>query len=136
MYKPIKKRSSVQLVIDENQNIRINNLSLDEHAELFDNIIDEINLSNNLLSHLDESPQKIIEIEKDIQSVIELYDSCEICFRKCKVNRNKGELGVCLLNSQDNVYMTTILNDEEKIICPTYAIYLSPTFDNRNKRTN
>lgn len=121
----MEKRSSVQITIDENQNLRINNLSLDEYAKIFDEYLDENILLNDFALEAYKPVKIISDIEKDIESVIELYKSCEICFRNCKINRMMNGLGWCRLNADDNVYMACLLNDEEKIICPTYAIYLS-----------
>ncbi|MEM4260879.1 MAG: 4Fe-4S cluster-binding domain-containing protein [Candidatus Woesearchaeota archaeon] len=121
----MKRRSSVQIIVDKNQNIRINNLSLDDYAEIFEDGYEEFNLCSEFTLDLNKTRIDIPEITHDIESTIQLYNSCEICFRKCKVNRNKNELGWCRLNPENNIYMVAILNDEEKMICPTYAIYLS-----------
>lgn len=121
----MKKRSSVQITIDENQNIRINNLSLEEYSEIFDDCFEEFNISNYFSLDVNKSLKSISDIKHDIESIIQMYESCDICFRKCKVNRNLNEIGWCELNSEDNVYMSTMINVEERFVCPTYAIYFS-----------
>ena len=35
------------------------------------------------------------KIKKIAEKIYQQYDSCELCPRKCRVNRNKGETGVC-----------------------------------------
>jgi len=121
----MKKRSSFQIAIDRNQNIRISNLSLTEFSEIFDDCFMEN--KNNIESTFEHFKNVKFKsnFESDLYLVTHLYESCEICFRQCRVNRNKDEKGSCKLTSQNNVYMTTIINDDEKLICPTYAIYLS-----------
>jgi putative pyruvate formate lyase activating enzyme len=111
-------------VIDQNQNIRANNLELSELCELFEDCFEqEQNIQRTYITS--RNCKNIDEINEDIKLILNYYNSCEICFRKCKVDRNNNKLGWCNLSSENNVYMTNIINDEENLISPTYAIYLS-----------
>lgn len=121
----MKKRSTIQIIVDHNQNLRINNLQLDELIDIFDDFIGDKNLNSLRVSSISEKKNDNSSLSSDITLATDLYKSCKICFRKCGVNRNENEIGWCGLNSDNNIYMSAILNEEEKIICPTYAIYLS-----------
>lgn len=120
----MKKKSSFQIIIDQNQNIRINNLNAPEFMELFGDDF-EVSQYTESIIHISKNKISTLQLAIDIESTSKFYESCELCIRNCKVNRNNGELGWCRLNSEDNIYMAHLSVQEESFISPTYEIYLS-----------
>ena len=120
----MKKRNSFQLVIDRNQNIRINNLNAPELLELFGDDFFEFPI-NEPPANLSSTEILKSELIPDIELMSQFYKSCQICFRKCGVNRIISDIGWCRLNSENNVYMAHLSVQEEGFISPTYEIYFN-----------
>lgn len=46
----------------------------------------------------------------------ELLENCELCPRKCKINRNKGEIGICRTGSNPKIALINLHKYEEPCI--------------------
>jgi len=63
-------------------------------------------------------------LKKDLIFIKSIYDSCHICINNCRVNR-KYRMGKCKSRFHKNVYLAQTEYEEEKIISPSYMIYLN-----------
>ena len=55
----------------------------------------------------------------------EAIDNCSICPRCCSVNRNKGELGFCRLDSRLRCFREMLGYNEEALLSPSHQIYFA-----------
>ncbi len=64
------------------------------------------------------------ELKKKVETAYAILDSCELCKRKCRVNRNSGEIGVCGVSGlRFNSAFPHF--GEESFFVPSYTIFFS-----------
>jgi putative pyruvate formate lyase activating enzyme len=69
------------------------------------------------------------ELDKKIKVAFEILKKCELCERKCKVDRLKGELGWCKVGKEMRVSSYFEHYGEEPFLIPSFTIFfISCTF--------
>jgi len=63
-------------------------------------------------------------LDKLIEEVREIMKSCELCERKCKVNRLKGEIGHCKVPNKMLISSEFLHFGEEPFFVPSHTIFL------------
>jgi putative pyruvate formate lyase activating enzyme len=63
-----------------------------------------------------------IKLKEKIDEAYEILNSCELCERKCKVNRNK-ELGFCKVGNRPVISSAFIHVGEEPMLIPSFTIF-------------
>ena len=66
---------------------------------------------------------KLINLEPKIKKAFKILESCELCERKCRVNRLKGEKGFC--NVTDKMVISSYFDHygEEFFFVPSFTIF-------------
>lgn len=54
-----------------------------------------------------------------------LLESCELCPRKCRVNRLAGEKGFCGVSGEGHIWRELVNDYEESILNPSHQLYFS-----------
>lgn len=54
-----------------------------------------------------------------------MFDDCQICERRCRVNRNKGEVGFCGLTNKPYYFSEFVNYGLELELVPSYSVYFS-----------
>ena len=72
--------------------------------------------------------KKILEakntLRKDLTFIKSIYKNCHLCINNCRVDR-RYRFGKCKSRYHKNIYLAQIEYEEEKIISPSYMIYLN-----------
>ncbi|MBR9690742.1 radical SAM protein [Candidatus Woesearchaeota archaeon] len=64
-------------------------------------------------------------LDKKIKQVEKILGSCELCERKCKVNRLAGELGVCKVGITPKIFGAYTHMGEEAELIPSATLFFS-----------
>jgi putative pyruvate formate lyase activating enzyme len=67
--------------------------------------------------------KKLSLLDLKIKLTEEIMKSCELCERKCHVNRMKGETGVCRVGTECSISSEFIHMGEEAHVTPSHAIF-------------
>ncbi|MHC4392181.1 MAG: radical SAM protein [Planctomycetota bacterium] len=65
------------------------------------------------------------DLAKRIERVEALYESCQLCERRCEVNRLEGERGYCGLGKDAHVFNELLHFGEELELIPSHAVYVT-----------
>jgi len=63
-----------------------------------------------------------INLKERVEEAYEILNSCELCERKCKVNRNK-EVGECRVRNKPIISSAFVHLGEEPMLVPSFAIF-------------
>lgn len=64
-------------------------------------------------------------LEKKIEEARKIMESCELCERKCRVNRLKGEKGFCMVGKEWRIFGAHTHWGEEPELIPSGTIFLA-----------
>lgn len=64
------------------------------------------------------------ELQEKVSSACKVFDSCELCERKCKVNRTAGKIGACDVSSL-KVNSSFSHFGEEPFFVPSFTVFFS-----------
>lgn len=64
-------------------------------------------------------------LAKRVKEADEALENCELCERKCKVNRKKGERGICGVGSAPHVFGSHTHWGEEEELIPSATLFFS-----------
>ncbi len=64
-------------------------------------------------------------LDKKIEEARKILQSCELCERKCKVNRLKGEKGFCKAGKEWRIFGAHTHMGEEEMLIPSGTIFLA-----------
>ncbi|HIE23569.1 MAG TPA: radical SAM protein [Candidatus Korarchaeota archaeon] len=92
------------------------------HDELMDSFWDFVDSFNNL-ELPPKPPYSLLDLKADIANRI--LTSCELCERRCLVDRTRGELGICRIGRSPRVSTYFIHMGEEAPISPSGTIFFS-----------
>ncbi|MFQ6020789.1 MAG: radical SAM protein [Candidatus Aenigmatarchaeota archaeon] len=65
----------------------------------------------------------LVDLKEKVKQAYEILKSCELCERKCKVNRAKGELGECRVGNEPIISSAFVHMGEEPMIVPSFTIF-------------
>jgi len=68
---------------------------------------------------------KSIDIDEKIKEVFDILKNCELCERKCRVDRTKNELGFCNVGLDWNIFGAHTHFGEEYELIPSGTIFLA-----------
>lgn len=80
-------------------------------------------LDNSKINIDDLKPPRLSLLDLKIQLVKEMMKSCELCERKCRVNRLKGELGDCKVGNDCSISSAFVHIGEEDHIVPSMTVF-------------
>lgn len=64
-------------------------------------------------------------VDEKIEQVKNILEKCELCERKCKVNRNKGQLGFCKASLKWKIFGAHTHMGEEDELIPSATLFLA-----------
>jgi len=67
---------------------------------------------------------KSAELNKKVKDAFDILKNCELCERKCNINRLEGKLGFCKAGNELTVSSMFWHFGEESILVPSYTIFL------------
>lgn len=63
------------------------------------------------------------ELKKRIDKALKILEKCELCERKCQVNRTKGEKGFCGGSNKPEMFVSFPHNGDEDFLVPSYTVF-------------
>lgn len=111
--------AEVELDSDEDELWESHANTLDE----FENLQKKIDEKKIKLSNIDTPPISLLDLKVELADRI--LESCHFCERGCRINRKKGETGVCGVGENPKVASEFIHLGEESELVPSYTIFFS-----------
>jgi len=104
--------------------IAVSEISWKEHEKAMKEFYElRQEIDNNKVDFTKLKPQKLSLLELKLQLAKEILKSCELCERKCRVNRLSGELGECKVGNNCLISSEFVHLGEESHIVPSHTVF-------------
>jgi len=96
-----------------------------EYINVLENVSVKKALPNYRKILMEKSKAKFhkINLEERVDKAYRILNSCELCERKCKVNRNSGKLGICKVGNKPIISSAFVHLGEEPMLVPSFTIF-------------
>ncbi|KXB06120.1 hypothetical protein AKJ53_01295 [candidate division MSBL1 archaeon SCGC-AAA382F02] len=122
---PAKFRICKRVPIEADLDSETNKLwkSHQEGLKKFENLLHKIDEEEVELNEISLADPSLLDLKSEIGRRI--LESCHFCERRCNVNRNKNNTGVCGVGKTARIASEFIHHGEEPELVPSYTIFFS-----------